>query len=601
MRETSTPSARQCRGTSELLAPARLLVAAAPRLFVLLIAIQIADSTVLTVVVYVGKRLVDSVVATTSSVPAVRPLAWVAIECALLAVYGILGQLSAYWQLVLGGRLGLHVNTLLLEKVSNVSYRRFEDSAFCDALEGARGASMRAIGAVTRTLEVLRLLVVLAGYSALLWSVGWWTVPVLLVTSAPRVVVETRFGRQLFELRRARAARTRKVSYLESIMLAESTVKEVKLLSLATPLIERYREIYRGFFLEEERAARVQRMMRAVIGSTTTLLLYVAYGYFVSEAARGVIGLGTMTLSIVALRQAQGALDGGVAALTGAYEEGLAMGHVLDVLSLPDDDLNRPLVEQVAHESAPTIEFDDVSFRYPGSTHDTLQGIRLKLRAGETLAIVGHNGAGKTTLVKLLTRLHNVTKGRILIDGVDIETMNTADLRARIGVVFQDFARFQLSLRDNVGFGWTPSLSADDKIDAALEKAGGRTLASGLRAGIDTPLGKVFDGDELSGGQWQRVALARAFMRECKILVLDEPTAAVDVETEHEIFERLRQLKTHRTALLITHRFSSVRMADRIVVLDKGRLVEDGTHDELMMRAGAYAGMFRRQADGYRG
>lgn len=577
-----------------------MLVAAAPRLFVLLAAVQVVDSAVLTVVVYVGKRLVDSVIAATASVPSGRPVVWVAIECALLGVHGILAQLSAYWQLVLGGRLGLHVNTVLLEKVSNVSYRRFEDSDFCDALEGARGASMRAIGAVMQTLEVLRLLVVLTGYSALLWSVGWWTLPVLLVTSVPRVAVETRFGRELFELRRARAARTRKVSYLESIMLAESTVKEVKLLSLATPLIERYRAIYRGFFLEEERAARVQRLSRAAVGAATTLVLYLAYGYFVSEAARGAIGLGTMTLSIVALRQAQGAIDGGVAGLTGAYEEGLAMSHVLDVLALPDDEPNRPLVEHEAAESAPTIEFDDVSFRYPGATHDTLQGIRLKLRAGETLAIVGHNGAGKTTLVKLLTRLHEVTKGRILIDGVDIETMNTADLRARIGVVFQDFARFQLSLRDNVGFGWTPSLSSDDKIDAALEKAGGRRLSAGLRAGLDTPLGKVFDGDELSGGQWQRVALARAFMRECKILVLDEPTAAVDVETEYEIFQRLRQLKTHRTALLITHRFSSVRMADRIVVLDNGRLVEDGTHDELMLRAGAYASMFRRQADGYR-
>jgi ATP-binding cassette subfamily B protein len=243
---------------------------------------------------------------------------------------------------------------------------------------------------------------------------------------------------------------------------------------------------------------------------------------------------------------------------------------------------------------------ENVSFRYPGSAKDVLSNITLRIAPGETIALVGKNGAGKTTLIKLLVGLFRPTSGVIRVDDVDVSTLSMSALRRRVGVIFQDFARLQLSMRDNVGVGWLPAREDDAAVSAAITDGGAREIVERLKDGMETPLGRAFGGDDLSGGQWQRVALARAFMRKSRILVLDEPTAAMDAEGEHEIFQRFRDLKKDRTAILITHRFGTVRMADRIVVIDGGRIVEDGTHDALMAVGGLYARMFSLQAEGLR-
>jgi ATP-binding cassette subfamily B protein len=276
------------------------------------------------------------------------------------------------------------------------------------------------------------------------------------------------------------------------------------------------------------------------------------------------------------------------------------MTNLDEFLAVPEEepDAAEPLEEGAPDDAPPSLSLEDVSFRYPGSAHEALSNITLHVAPGETIALVGKNGAGKTTLIKLLVGLFRPTSGTIRVDDVDVSTLSMSALRRRVGVIFQDFARLQLSMRDNVGLGWLPSREDDVAIRAAIQDGGAGEIVSRLPKGLETPLGKAFGGDDLSGGQWQRVALARAFMRKSRILVLDEPTAAMDAEGEHEIFQRFRDLKKDRTAILITHRFGTVRMADRIVVIDGGRIVEEGSHEALMMLGGLYARMFSLQAEG---
>jgi ATP-binding cassette subfamily B protein len=386
------------------------------------------------------------------------------------------------------------------------------------------------------------------------------------------------------------------------VLTTEQTVKEVKLFQLARWLRDRYAEILLSFQVEELGLARRRAISAFALGLLATLALYGTYGWIVARTVAGAITLGSMTLYVMVLRQGQTTLQSALQAVARAYEDDLFMTNLAEFMAVPDDepDAAEPLEEGPPDLVAPEITLEDVTFRYPGGARDALSHVSLTIGAGETVALVGKNGAGKTTIIKLLVGLHRPTSGRILVDGVDVASMTMSALRKRVGVIFQDFARLQLPMRDNVGVGWLPARDDDAAIHAAIDDAGATEVVARLPQGLATPLGRAFGGDDLSGGQWQRVALARAFMRKSRILVLDEPTAAMDAEAEHEIFQRFRDLKRDRTAILITHRFSTVRMADRIVVFDDGRIAEEGTHDQLIALGGTYAHMFELQAAGYR-
>ncbi|HZX43808.1 MAG TPA: ABC transporter ATP-binding protein, partial [Myxococcaceae bacterium] len=405
-----------------------------------------------------------------------------------------------------------------------------------------------------------------------------------------------------FRLRNWRSPESRRLMYLEYVLANDEHAKEVKLFGLGPMLLDRYRSLGERFYLEDRKLA----VQRAGWGTGLSLVgtgaFYVCYALMAVATAAGRLTLGLMTLYIVAFRQGQQAFQSILTAIGGMYEDNLYMSNLFEYLAIPTGrPLPPPELAALASGEEQGVRFEDVGFRYPGAEGWALRHVSLFIPRGQSLALVGQNGAGKTTFIKLLTRLYEPTEGRILLDGRDLRTWDEETLRRRIGVIFQDFNQYQFRFRENVGFGSVEHAEDVERLERAVGRGGADEVLKTLPAGLETPLGRWFkEGTELSGGQWQKVALARAFMREeADILVLDEPTAALDAEAEHAIFERFRQLARGRTTLLISHRFSTVRRADRIVVIEQGRIVEQGSHEELLALDGRYAHLFTLQAKGY--
>jgi ATP-binding cassette, subfamily B, bacterial len=574
-----------------------------PLLLMLLIT-QVLDAISLVAMAWVGKQIIDAIVFALRD-PA-RPyraaLFWVAVELAIVLGRSLVSQLQSYTQVVLRSKLSLHINMLILEKAARVSYGRFEDPEFMNSMTQARReASSRPLDLVNQALALLRHTITLIGFAGLVLSLGVWAVLVIVATAVPPFLAEARHGRKTFAMQKARTMRNRRLFYLEAVLTTEQTVKEVKLFGLARFIRDRYREIHLGFHEEQVGLAREHSAWSFGLGLLASAALYGAYAMIAIRTVAGAITLGSMALYLTVLRDGQRTLQNALQAVARAYEDDLFMTNLFDFLEVEEDEreADAAFVDSLDTTAPPRIQLRDVGFRYPGANKDALRDVNLTIEPGETIALVGRNGAGKTTLIKLLVGLYRPTTGAIFIDGVDATTIPIDELRRRIGVIFQDFAHFQLTARENVGVGWLPARDDDKAINRAVEEGGAKEIVQRLPQGLETPLGRAFGGDDLSGGQWQRIALARAFMRKSRILILDEPTAAMDAEAEHEIFQRFRDLKANRTAFIITHRFSTVRMADRIVVFEDGAIVESGTHGALMQLDGRYANMFRLQAAGY--
>jgi ATP-binding cassette subfamily B protein len=557
-------------------------------------------------IAWVGARIVDAVVAAIAahaagSVDLSTVLGWVLLEGLLVATLAAAQRGLSTCQSLLRAQLGQRVNEMILEKALTLELRHFEDSEFYDKLTRARReASTRPLSLVMRSFGLVQNAIAIVSFAALLWQFSPWAVAVLFLAGLPAFIAEAKFSGDAFRLFRWRSPETRMQMYLETVLAREDHAKEVKLLELGPLLLDRYRQIFRKVF-KEDRALTIRRdTWGFFLGLISTAAFYAAYAWIAVSAVRGAITLGEMTMYVLLFRQGQAAVSASLAAIGGMYEDNLYLSTLYEYLDTPVD---APLGSATrGPDPSDGVRFERVSFTYPGAAEPAVEDVSFHLRPGESLALVGENGSGKTTLIKLLTRLYLPSSGRITLEGLDLAEWDPGVLRRRVGVIFQDFARYQLKVGENIGVGDVQRFEDEALWREAAELSTALPFVDELPQGFDTQLGKWFkDGRELSGGQWQKIALARAFMRRgADILVLDEPTAAMDARAEAEVFERFRKLAVGRMVILISHRFSTVRMADQILVIQGGRILERGTHEELMQQHGHYANLFALQAKGYR-
>ena len=584
----------------------RLVWQATPGALIVSIVLTLTSSLLPAAQIYISKLIVDEVVALVASatpmalmVQALLPL--VAGGFGVLVLQAILQQLDTYTTQVMSDRFLLFANTQMLEQATLLDLAHYESPEFHDILDRAQQSGSNYPMRVLRiTLRLLGQVTRLFGLLALLLRFNPFVFVLLLLSALPTFWAGIRFSERRFWMTRRQTPSRRLADYFGAVLTEPKYVKEVRLFNLGGYLVEQYHKIRAEFNDESKVLARKQGMVQVAIEMLAAIAFYSAYARVLWEALLGLVTIGDLTLYAGTFQQAQAATQGILVSIATLYEFNLYVSQYFEFLDLTPQVTSPRRPKDFPQPLREGLVLKDVYFTYPGSESPTLKNINLTVGASECVALVGLNGSGKTTLLKLLTRLYDIDRGLITMDDIPLSAFCLRDLRRNIGVLFQDFARYTLSAQDNIGFGDLPNREDTEQILQAAEDAGADPVIDALDDGYETVLGKMFSGGvELSGGQWQKIGLARAFMSQAQVLILDEPTAAVDAIAEHDLFERFRQLTQGKMTFLVSHRFSTVRMADRIVVLENGEIIENGTHDELMERKGRYEEMFRLQAESY--
>ena len=558
-------------------------------------------------IAYIGQLIVDTVVALIAQNQAGTPVEYsralwlVGLEGILVASMAAVQRGIGFCQSLLRVLLSQRVHVMILEKALTLSLAQFEDSEFYDKLNRARQeASTRPLSLVNQTFSLMQNSIVLISYAALLIQFSVWAVLILVIAGLPSFFAEAKFSGERFRVFQWRSPLRRMLLYLEIVLAREDHAKEVQLFNLGPTLMQRYKNIFNDLYQEEKRLTVRRDSWGFALGLLSSLAFYGAYVWVALSAIAGAISLGQMTMYLMVFKQGQSAVSAMLGSVGGMYEDNLYLSNLYGFMEEPE---LAALGQQTAGaDPEQGMVFENVSFTYPGAEHPAIRDLSLSIAPGQSVALVGHNGSGKTTLVKLMAGLYAPDRGRILYQGTDLQDWDPRALRDRIGVIFQDFMRYQLTVGENIGMGDVAALTDEDRWESAAERGQASDFIEDLSEGFATQLGRWFNrGQELSGGQWQRIALARAFMREqAEILVLDEPTSSMDAETEIQIFEHFRALTHDKIVILISHRFSTVRQADTIAVMEQGTVIEQGSHEELMAQKGRYARLFELQASAYR-
>ncbi len=565
--------------------------------------LRLLRSTLPVAILYVGKLIIDEIIVLSKSTTPDHNLLWKLIiaEFILAIISDGLNRAILLVDGLLGDLFSNYTSVKIMEHADTLDLDQFEDSAFYDTLERARQQTVGRTILLSQVLTQVQDFITMAFLSAGLMAFNPWLILLLLVAIVPAFVGESYFNDRSYALTRGQTPERRELDYMRYLGASDETAKEVKLFSLSRFLVDRFKTLSNKFYADNKKLST----KRAVWGTTFALLgsagYYAAYIVMIMKTVEGALTIGTLTFLAGSFRQLRSLLENILSRFTSVSQGAIYLRDFFEFFEIQP---KISVSEKPVSFPNPIMQgfiFENVGFRYHNSETWANRHISFTLHAGEKLALVGENGAGKTTLVKLLARLYDPTEGRILLDGIDLREYDIKDLRHNIGIIFQDYLRYQMSFAQNIAVGNIDEQNNRRLIEQSAEKSLANLLANKLPQQYDQALGRRFNnGVELSGGEWQKVALARAYMKEAQLLILDEPTSALDARAEYEVFQRFAELTKGKSAVLISHRFSTVRMADRILVLDKGEQIETGSHEELLEKDGRYAELFQLQAMGYR-